>query len=648
MATYTSNDYEGRYLQLDISETTNAITNRSTLYWTLTSAGGSATYYAIGATTVTINGSTVYSKDQTPWNSKVFPAAKGSVNGSIDVEHDGDGSKSISIVFNTRVFYDTPVDYGGTLTLTNIDRSAPVISISTSSVTASSVYLSATASTTCDIWDYTIDNWATYTQYSTGGKTSANITITGLTPNTNYTIAVRARKQSNQVMGNSGTSSIKTLGGSVINSIDTFTADNSTASLILSATVYNTSYTHTLVLKDGSTTVLTLSDLTLVNGSNTITLTASQRSTILSAMSTKKDYTGTFELETYSGSTQIGNTSSKTATVQTTAANSAPTFSSFTYKDSNSVSVDVTANDQILIQGISTLKVVASTATANNEAWISSYSVVAGNTTAASTTTTINVGTVSNTGTVPVIVTAIDSRGWTTLVTVNITVIAYDKIDISDYTIRRINEVEDTTQVSISGIITPVKVGEVEKNSLNYLHYRYKKTSDSSYGDWYDLTSQTVHDNNSFKFESDEWISIDTDYSWHVQFLVTDKLTSDTVTITIPQGTPLLSFRRKKVGVNKREPEVAFDIVGEMKQNGAYVMGYIGKVENDFNDYKSGGIFKYYGTGVSNSPGSAGLLEVVTSGDGYVIQRFTEFSEGCALYVRSYFNNSTWTSWILK
>lgn len=647
MATYTSNNYDGRYLQLVISETTNAITNKSTLNWTLTSAGGAVSYYTIGATTVIINGSTVYSKGQTSWDSQVFPAKKGSVSGSIDVEHNGDGSKSISIVFNTRVYYNTPVNYGGTLDLTNIDRSAPSISISTSSVTASSVYLSATASTTCDIWDYTINNGATYTQYSTGGKTKANITITGLTPNTNYTIAVRARKQSNRVVGYSGTSSIKTLGGSVINSIDTFTADNATANLILLVTVYNTSYIHTLVLKDGSTTVLTLSDLTLVNGSNTITLTPSQQSTVLSAMSSKKSYTGTFELKTYIGSTQIGNTSSKTATVQTTAANSSPTFSSFEYEDSNSASVAVTENNQILIQGISTLKVVASTAIAKNGATISGYSVVAGNTTAASTTTTINVGIVSNTGTVPVIVTAIDSRGWTTLVTVNITVIAYDKIVISDYMMRRINEVEDTTQVFISGIITPVKVGEVEKNSLDHLYYRYKKTSDDSYGNWSDLISQTDHDNNSFTFDSDEWISIDADYSWYVQFLVTDKLTSDIVTITIPQGIPLLSFRRKKVGVNKREPEVAFDIVGEMKQNGAYVMGYIGNVESDFNDYKSGGIFKYSGAGASNSTGSAGLLEVVTSGDGYVIQRFTAFSEGCAMYVRSYFNN-TWTSWILK
>lgn len=155
--------------------------------------------------------------------------------------------------------------------------------------------------------------------------------------------------------------------------------------------MYNTSYTHTLVIKNGATSILTISSLKLANGSNTITLTAAQRSTVLKAMSKIKSFTGTFELKTFSGSTQIGNPSSKTATVQTTAANSAPTFQGFTYEDSNTTAASVTGNNQILIQGISTLKITAQAATAKNEAAISSYSVVAGNATASSTTPTINV-----------------------------------------------------------------------------------------------------------------------------------------------------------------------------------------------------------------------------------------------------------------
>lgn len=60
MATWQSASYEGRYLQLTITETVNVAANTSTLNWTLTSTGGSANYYTVDATTVTINGTQVY------------------------------------------------------------------------------------------------------------------------------------------------------------------------------------------------------------------------------------------------------------------------------------------------------------------------------------------------------------------------------------------------------------------------------------------------------------------------------------------------------------------------------------------------------------------------------------------------------------
>ena len=108
MATWQSASYEGRYLQLSISETVNTIANTSTLNWTLTSTGGSVNYYTVDATTVTINGTQVYYKARTSWDSKVFPAAKGSTSGSITVAHNADGSKSITVGFSTRVMSTVP------------------------------------------------------------------------------------------------------------------------------------------------------------------------------------------------------------------------------------------------------------------------------------------------------------------------------------------------------------------------------------------------------------------------------------------------------------------------------------------------------------------------------------------------------------
>jgi len=651
MATWVSNTYDGRYLQLTITESIDAKGNYSTLNWTLQSIGGAVNYYSIAPTKITINGTVVYDKGATSWSSKVFPAAKGSTSGSLTVYHSSDGKKSISVGFSTRVYISAAAEYGGTMTLTNIDRSAPSISISVSDITANSVKLSASASTTCDIWDYTTNNWGSYKQYSTSAGTSNSITITGLSPNTSYTIAVRARKQYNHVIGSSGTKTIKTLGGSVLSSVSTLTADNATAKITFSATVYDTSYKHKLVLKDGSTTVLTLTGLLLSNGSNTITLTAAQRSSILADMSAKKSFTGTFELSTFSGASQIGSTSTKTATVQTTAANSAPTFSGFTYKDTNTTAAGVTGNNQILIQSVSTLQVTASAATAKNGATISSYSVAAGASTASSTTVTLNVGKIYTSGTVPIIVTAIDSRGYTSSATVNITVIAYESIDITTAIMRRVNEVEDVTQVTLEGDITPVKVNSVNKNTLRKLYYQYKRTDASAYSSLTDITSFATFTDNGFTFASDEWLSLDANYSWYVRFYVYDNLTGDTVTITVSQGTPLISFRRKKVGINKREPTQALDVDGNIAANGVIVLGYAGHVEGDFNNYKNGGIFFAPTTsGISNAPpGGAGYLEVLSTTDGFnLIQRYTATAAGCKVYIRSFILNTNWTPWTEK
>lgn len=651
MATWVSNTYDGRYLQLTITESIDAKGNYSTLNWTLQSIGGAVNYYSIAPTKITINGTVVYDKGATSWSSKVFPAAKGSTSGSLTVYHSSDGKKSISVGFSTRVYISAAAEYGGTMTLTNIDRSAPSISISVSDITANSVKLSASASTTCDIWDYTTNNWGSYKQYSTSAGTSNSITITGLSPNTSYTIAVRARKQYNHVIGSSGTKTIKTLGGSVLSSVSTLTADNATAKITFSATVYDTSYKHKLVLKDGSTTVLTLTGLLLSNGSNTITLTAAQRSSILADMSAKKSFTGTFELSTFSGASQIGSTSTKTATVQTTAANSAPTLSGFTYKDTNTTAAGVTGNNQILIQSVSTLQVTASAATAKNGATISSYSVSAGGSTASSTTVTLNVGKIYTSGTVPIIVTAIDSRGYTSSATVNITVIAYESIDITTAIMRRVNEVEDVTQVTLEGDITPVKVNSVNKNTLRKLYYQYKRTDASAYSSLTDITSFATFTDNGFTFASDEWLSLDANYSWYVRFYVYDNLTGDTVTITVSQGTPLISFRRKKVGINKREPTQALDVDGNIAANGVIVLGYAGHVEGDFNNYKNGGIFFAPTTsGISNAPpGGAGYLEVLSTTDGFnLIQRYTATAAGCKVYIRSFILNTNWTPWTEK
>ena len=416
MATFTSNTYQGRYLQLSVVETSvDAVANSSTLTWTLTSTGGESNYYTTDATTVKINGTQVYYKARTEWDSYEFPAKKGSTSGTIVVPHNTDGSKTVTVVFTTRVYVFGVVDYGGTMALTAIDRTAPTVTQSITDITANSFKITATSSATADEWNYSLDDGISGTDFSYTAGTSASVTVTGLQPNTTYNVRVAVRKKSNHVYGEASTTTVKTLGGSTVNSVSTVTADASSAKITMGVTVYDAAYTHTLQIKNGSTVYLSITGISgwaKGTANRTITLTAAQRTTLLTAMAAIKSFTATFALLTYSGTTQIGSTSTKTATVQTTTANSAPTIGAFTYCDSRSNTTSVTGNNQIFIQGHSYLQVTPATATAKNNATIVKYSATCNGVTVSNTDgAALNLGAIAKSGSLSVVVTATDSRG---------------------------------------------------------------------------------------------------------------------------------------------------------------------------------------------------------------------------------------------
>ena len=209
--------------------------------------------------------------------------------------------------------------------------------------------------TATNIWQYSVNGGSSWTQFSTTAGTSASVTLSSLSPNTTYSTKVRARRQYNQVYGTSGTTNVKTLGGAVVNSVSTVTADAATVSITLNVTVYEASYTNTLAIKNGSITILTITGLSWSKGTanRTVTLTADQRTTLLNSMASMKSFTGTFAVSSFHGQLQIGSTSSKTATVQTTAANSGPTLSGFTYEDSYSTTKNLTGDNQLFVQSYS-------------------------------------------------------------------------------------------------------------------------------------------------------------------------------------------------------------------------------------------------------------------------------------------------------
>ena len=500
---------------------------------------------------------------------------------TVRVNHNANGTKSGVALSASWRFSGTysgvsigTITASTTVTLNSIDRTAPTVSCSVSNITANGFTISASSSATSDIWQYSLNGGSSWTQFSTTAGTSASITLSSLSPNTTYSVRVRARKRTNQVYGTSSTVSAKTLGGAVILSCGNFAADASTVNLSLRVTVYNAAYTNYITIKNGSTTYLSLTGRTWAAGtaSRTITLTSAERTTLLNAMASLKSFTATIELVTKSGNSQIGNASTCTCTISTTEANSGPTLSGFTFADSYSTTTAITGNDQVLIQSYSRLTVTPGTATAKNGASIVSYSAVCSGVTKSNTTgAALSLGTIGTSGTRDITLTVTDSRGYTASVTKSVTVVPYSKPKVNSVSLRRTNEIETEMQLVFNGSISAITVDGAQKNSLLYVRYRYKLTSASSYNAYTSILASVTASGTSFSFSNLELCNLNAEASYDFHLQIRDKLDSLTsldLYFVVPQGTPLVALRKKMVGINTPNPAAALHVVGDTRIEG--------------------------------------------------------------------------------
>ena len=503
---------------------------------------------------------------------------------TVRVSHNADGTKSGVALSASWRFSGTysgvsvgTITASTTVTLNSIDRTAPTVSCTVSNITANGFRISAASSATADQWFYSLDNGGSSTLFSSTAGTSASITLSNLSPNTTYYVRALARKKSNQVYGESGTITVKTLGGAVLLSCGSFSADAASISLSLRVTVYNAAYTNYITIKNGSTTYLTLAGRVWSAGTayRTITLTASERTMLLNAMASVKSFTATIELVTKSGSTQIGSASTCTCTIRTSQANSGPSISGFTFADSYSTTTAITDNDQVLIQDYSRLTVTPGTATARNGASIVSYSAVCSGVTKSNTTgAALSLGTIGTSGTRDITLTVTDSRGYTACVTQSVTVVPYSKPRVSSVSLRRTNDIETEMQLVFNGSISPITVDGTQKNSLLYARYRYKLTSASSYNSYTSILGSVTATSSSFSFSNLELCNLDSESSYDFHLQIRDQLNSLTsldLYFVVSQGTPLVALRKKMVGINTPSPEAALHVVGDTRIEGTLI-----------------------------------------------------------------------------
>lgn len=279
----------------------------------------------------------------------------------------------------------------------------------------------------------------------------------------------------------------------------------------------------------------------------------------------KKAYSGQIKVDTLFNGNLTG---SKTCHYNAHLVGVEPTFTEFTCFDTNNVTKAVTGNDQVFIQGQSRLGVKIAKenkAEAKKYASMSKYLASAfgvSSTKVFSDTADVqlDLGVVNANTNQVVSVSALDSRDFATVVRKNITVIPYSRPTLNVSAGRKGN-FENETIVKISGNITSLKIGSIEKNSVLSLRCRTKSSMDSDFGPTQNIPFTL--DSDMILRVPDFYVALDNTLKHMLEFEITDKLSSVKVYAEIDVGIPILriSTKTKKLYNNEERVLTEKDVI---------------------------------------------------------------------------------------
>lgn len=253
-----------------------------------------------------------------------------------------------------------------------------------------------------------------------------------------------------------------------------------------------------------------------------------------------------------------------------TVVNANPIFTDFEYEDVNPTTKNITGNNQVLVKGYSDLRVKISS---NNKmssikkATVKNYSATIDNLTNnidySDEDVFINVGKILTSGQKRLVVRAFDSRNNTNSPEVYKEVMIYDySAPVIYSSIKRVNNFENETKLSITGTYEPLIIDGVIKNSIqsNAVKYRYRET-EKEWTDWQELTTSTNSDDKTFICE-DVTLNLDNKLSWDFEIMCSDNITTTLLndeSTKVDVGIPIffISSNLKVLGINCMPPDTA-------------------------------------------------------------------------------------------
>ena len=292
----------------------------------------------------------------------------------------------------------------------------------------------------------------------------------------------------------------------------------------------------------------------------------------------KKAYSGQIKVDTFLNGNLTG---SKTCHYNAHLVDVEPTFTDFTYFDSNGTTKAITGNDQVFIQGQSRLSVKITKekkAEAKKYATMTKYLASAFGVSitknySATSDIQIDIGAVNASTNQVVSVSAIDSREFSTTKTKNITVIPYSRPTINVSAGRKGN-FENETIAKISGNIASLKIGNAEKNGVLSLKCRTKSSMDSNFGPAQNIPFTIGPD--MILRVPDFHIALDNTLKHTIEFEVADKLSIVKVYVEIDVGIPIfrISTKTKKLYNNEERVLTERDVIPANKIQGPILVNF--------------------------------------------------------------------------
>lgn len=402
----------------------------------------------------------------------------------------------------------------------------------------------------------------------------------------------------------------------------------------------SSSFTHTVKFNYGSTSVTVATGVTNNCTFNTSTIADALYALIPNATS----YSKTISVTTYNGSTEIG-TKTCPYTAKAVPANVTPTFSA-SYKDTNSTVTAITGNNQQIVRNQSTLRISVTNLSAKKSATISTVTCALNGTTytgtISGTSSTFNIGTVNIASNTTATIKVTDSRGYSASQNLTIQILDW-VLPSAIITMQRQNNYYDPTTINVDGSISSVD----SKNTMA-IKLRYKKVGTSTWSSYV-----TMQDNVS------QTITMDNDFSWDVQVVISDRFGSTTYNLTLNRGLPLAYFDRLRnsVGFNTLPGyDKSVEIAGRLFVENEDIMSKftgIGGIArsaptSDWNT--AGGTLSgiYMGSNMSHAPeNSSNWFFVLHMAHNTLYQRQLAFDFfGLSIYTRR-MDNGAWGDWAL-